>query len=1128
MVALCAIALVGTVVAAASAAANGYLTRPLTQWLSTQLGRELRVDGGLRVYFGRVMRIRAARVRLASTPWAGRQDMLQAKDVAIDIDTISLLRDTVIVRQLVVVGLDLQLERNAEGLNNWTFNLHGSSRPGAVPLIIESAQLPGARIQFIGPRLQQPLQVNLDSLEQHALADGMLDLAASGEANGTSLDLRTHVGPLVNLIAGRDFRFRADGHLGAIALVIDGRIDSLSNPADTQIAIDLRAPDADYLTSHLGVRSLGDGPVALKVSISPSAPVPGVRADVVGRIGEFAVTARGSLLGREGGHDMTIDGNVSGPDLSRIGFFAGLKGLPNEPFRLQLGLQRGPKGLKIKEAELAIANGVLSASGTLPSSGGLAGSDLRFAAEIPDIDKVKEPWGLTKVLDGPVSATAHIRYVGPGDVQIQGDGTTNLGKLSLQGMLGATPDFFGTRLAFTLMGGDFAPLGRVLRLRNPTSGAYSATGNLEWRRNGVQVRNAQLKVAKETLRMDGLLGRRPLSSGTDVQLEIEGDSAARFASRFGFSGWPASKYRIAGRVQRVKGSFLLRDVNVAIAGASLQLDGALGDFPELVGTSISYKLRGTEIENFKDLFPVSGFPNGAFAASGRLSIVSNRLQFSKTEIQVADAQGTVAADIELPLTRSLMNFEIDAKIPDLSRLLPRVGGAEGLGRNLSINTAGKRSGRQWSVERLLLSTDNGAINSQGELILAPEFSARNVEFELRTLSLRKLGSLSGRDWPEQPLQLRARLTQGTDSLDLEDLAGRLGNTEFSGRLTANEQNKKPNYDVSLAFQRLDLDPYLSKPVTPPNPPSAPAASAGSTSDRIFVIPGDALKLPDLAAISGKLSLRAQVLRFQAREFRDVQVVATLRDGRLQVDPLAVTGNVGQLNARLEATTKGLGLAAHLTATAKDLRVSMLPLSLGDPNSSSYTAQVDLQGSGGSWRELAASLNGSVSVEGSGGSVPNSRLTGSSNGFIKQLIVSLDPMADKQPTTKITCTAFLLRARDGVVTTDPALVLRTAEVDIISNGSADLRSEKIDFSFKISARKGIGIGVVQMINPYLRVTGTLAKPGLTIDPTGALVNGGAAFATAGLSIVATTLWDRVVHEKDPCGAAVAEYQRRAKN
>ena len=85
-----------------------------------------------------------------------------------------------------------------------------------------------------GQRLQQPLDVVFDSFEQHALADGMLDLAARGQANGTSLDLRTQIGPLANLIAGRDFKMRADGHLGEIALGVNGQIDSVSNPVNTQ------------------------------------------------------------------------------------------------------------------------------------------------------------------------------------------------------------------------------------------------------------------------------------------------------------------------------------------------------------------------------------------------------------------------------------------------------------------------------------------------------------------------------------------------------------------------------------------------------------------------------------------------------------------------------------------------------------------------------------------------------------------------------------------------------------------------------------------------------------------------------------------------------------------------------
>ena len=110
-------------------------------------------------------------------------------------------------------------------------------------------------------------------------------------------------------------------------------------------------------------------------------------------------------------------------------------------------------------------------------------------------------------------------------------------------------------------------------------------------------------------------------------------------------------------------------------------------------------------------------------------------------------------------------------------------------------------------------------------------------------------------------------------------------------------------------------------------------------------------------------------------------------------------------------------------------------------------------------------------------------------------------------------------------TDPAIVIRTKELDVISTGSVDLRTEAIDFNFKTTARGGLGFSAGELLNSYVKVSGTLSRPHLTVDPKGTLVYGGAAFATGGLSILATTLWDRVTRQKDPCAAALAEANRR---
>jgi hypothetical protein len=45
---------------------------------------------------------------------------------------------------------------------------------------------------------------------------------------------------------------------------------------------------------------------------------------------------------------------------------------------------------------------------------------------------------------------------------------------------------------------------------------------------------------------------------------------------------------------------------------------------------------------------------------------------------------------------------------------------------------------------------------------------------------------------------------------------------------------------------------------------------------------------------------------------------------------------------------------------------------------------------------------------------------------------------------------------------------------------------------------------------------MAAPRLAVDEQGALISGGAAVATGGLSILARAAWDRLNRSSDPCG------------
>ena len=104
-------------------------------------------------------------------------------------------------------------------------------------------------------------------------------------------------------------------------------------------------------------------------------------------------------------------------------------------------------------------------------------------------------------------------------------------------------------------------------------------------------------------------------------------------------------------------------------------------------------------------------------------------------------------------------------------------------------------------------------------------------------------------------------------------------------------------------------------------------------------------------------------------------------------------------------------------------------------------------------------------------------------FLGELARTLNPLSKRQEFTDVVCQAYLFDASAGVLKTDPVIVIRTADLDIISNGSVDLRNEAIDFNFKTSARGGLGFSAGELLNAYVKVSGTLSKPYLTVDPKG---------------------------------------------
>jgi hypothetical protein len=60
-----------------------------------------------------------------------------------------------------------------------------------------------------------------------------------------------------------------------------------------------------------------------------------------------------------------------------------------------------------------------------------------------------------------------------------------------------------------------------------------------------------------------------------------------------------------------------------------------------------------------------------------------------------------------------------------------------------------------------------------------------------------------------------------------------------------------------------------------------------------------------------------------------------------------------------------------------------------------------------------------------------------------------------------------------------------------------------------------VSATDFITPFAKLEGTLSSPRITLDPKGTVVEGGAAVATFGLSILAKGFWKRRVGSRKIC-------------
>ncbi len=169
-------------------------------------------------------------------------------------------------------------------------------------------------------------------------------------------------------------------------------------------------------------------------------------------------------------------------------------------------------------------------------------------------------------------------------------------------------------------------------------------------------------------------------------------------------------------------------------------------------------------------------------------------------------------------------------------------------------------------------------------------------------------------------------------------------------------------------------------------------------------------------------------------------------------------------------------------------------------------------------DFASSSTGTIQLVASKGVLDSSLLDVVTAPIFATLIDTFNPFSKQETTSELECAVVLLTLDGGVARLDP-MVLKSDKMTMLGDGTVDLATEQLNLEWVTKPRKGIGISASMLTNPYIRLGGTLSKPSIQLREVDAVISTGAAFATAGITLVARGLWDRVTAEKKVCQNAL---------
>lgn len=469
---------------------------------------------------------------------------------------------------------------------------------------------------------------------------------------------------------------------------------------------------------------------------------------------------------------------------------------------------------------------------------------------------------------------------------------------------------------------------------------------------------------------------------------------------------------------------------------------------------------------------------GSREAGQRPQIAASNVQIQDGTLEYRDGQSGKSMVLAIKQLTAAMNAGSDA--------LRITTDAAYNGAPLAIAaTIGALAGNQPLPVDVTIQAAGISLTAKGSITDTNALSGVRIDLAVQVPDLKALSPLAQTDMPAlTAVAFQAVLTDLDGGLAkgvaLRDLKLVLPMGSLAGEATIG-LSARPALTADLKSDRFDLDALaaaLGKPAEAARAQAAPAHPPGpapAKSGRIFSdqpMPFDAMKQAD-----ADLRLAIAALRTGGADYKAITAHAVLKDGRLQVDPIAADLPGGHLDAKLAVDASQTAPPVSLSAHAPGLALAPMLAAAGLPGYATGNLEVyaDLHGAGQSPHAIAASLDGTVGLALANGTMDDRLLGGTIGGLLEK--ANLPDITGHAGNGDVRCFAARLDAHHGVGTFK-ALQLASTALTMDGSGTVNLGDETLNLRLRPQGRMA-GTGIVVPAN----VTGPIRSPRVAVDAIG---------------------------------------------